>query len=86
MNYLTTLYKEARRHHRAGQNKDAASLYLCVVDCELAHAGALEILGVPAHSTGLADVTLGWAIKAQKSDPKNVSLLVKISVACHKFG
>ena len=86
MNYVTTIYKEARRHHQACRNKDAASLYLCVVDCELAHAGALEILGVPAHSAGLADVALGSAFKAQNSDPKNASLLVEISVACHKFG
>ena len=61
MNYVTTIYKEARRHNQACRNKDAASLYLCVVDCELAHAGALEILAVPAHSAGLADVALGWA-------------------------
>ena len=78
MNYPTTLYKEARRHHQAG--------HLCVVDCELAHAGALEKFGVPAHSAGLADVALGRVFKAQKFDPKNASLLVEISLACHKLG
>ena len=86
MNYVTTIYKEARRHNQACRNKDAASLYLCVVDCELAHAGALEILAVPAHSAGLADVALGRVFKAQKFDPKNASLLVEISLACHKLG
>ena len=86
MNYVTTLYREARRHHEAGRNKDAASLYLRVVDCEPAHAGALEMLGMLAHSAGLADLVLGWFLKAKKSDPKNVSLLVDISVACRKLG
>ncbi len=57
-----------------------------MVDCEPAHAGALEMLGVLAYSAGLADVALGWFLKAQKSDPKSASPLVDISVACRKLG
>ncbi len=55
---IQELFLSGVRHHRAGRLKEAAGLYLRILQADPRHADALHFLGVIAHQEGRHDAAV----------------------------